>query len=267
MGGYIRIDKDQPTDTRLLDLADMLADSWKVTIIRGTGMGGLISTGEDLSENDNRHALRNALLGALVTLWSYADTHIRSDNTLPVTLSGLAPILGLPVTVLEAFPACWIIESEEGVVTLPGYCEKNGLTAKDIRRTNAGDKREHNRELARNRQRKHRETVRSHGHAKSVTKKRRDVRDKSVTTGTGTGPLDLTSTGPLAAESAGAGGPASSPRNSEPELPPIDPQTRALGLHRAGLTAVRIAQKLRREGVTLTQVNTWLGIEPAPEAA
>lgn len=262
MGGYIRIDKDQPSDTRLLDLADQLAESWRVTVI--TGGNDVMQTGSDLSESDNRHALRNALLGALVTLWSYADTHIRSDNTLPVTLSGLAPLIGLPVTVLREFPECWISINDDGFVLLPGYCEKNGLTAKDIRRTNAGDKREHNRELARNRQRKHRAGQRGHGHAKSVTKNKRDIRDKSVTTGTGTGPLDLTRTGPHAAESAGAGGPASPPGNSEPESPPIDPQTRAIGLHRAGLTAQRIAQKLRREGVTLSQVHGWLGMpEPA----
>jgi hypothetical protein len=203
---YIRVDKEQPNDTRLFDLADALAKHWQVVY------GG----NNDLTELENRHVLRHAALGALVTLWAYADTHIRSDNSLPVTLSGLAAIVTLPVTMLEEFPACWLTEREDGLIELPGYCEKNGITGRDIRKQNA----DHEREQSRLRKQRQRERER---HGKNGRDTQRDTpRDMSrghADTGTGTGPLPLdhTKTGTVshrAAPLAAAGEAAATPRKS-----------------------------------------------------
>jgi hypothetical protein len=214
MGGYIRVDKDQPNDTRLLDLADRVADSWQVSVIRGE-IAGAAQFADDLSAIENRHALRNALLGALVTLWCYADTHIRSDDTLPVTVSGLAPVLGLPVTVLKAFPRDWLIERKDGIVELPGYCAKNGITPKDIRKENNDARREHERAKARERQQRHRDKQRESVTGVTSRKKRRDSHGVTGHTGTGTGTSDLTSTVPArAAPLAAALEAAATPRKS-----------------------------------------------------
>lgn len=207
-GGYIRVDKEQPDDTRLLNLADQIAGRWQVSIVNGHGA-------EDLSQIENRHALRNALLGALVTLWCYADTHIRSDNSLPVTLSGLAPKVGLPVTVLKGFPACWLIERGDGLVELPGFCERNAIRGKDLRKVDNDEKREARRKSDRERQKKHRANKKKERHG--VTRRGRSRRHGTVTppTGTGTGPLDPTGTVPTsAAPLAAAHGAAATPRKS-----------------------------------------------------
>lgn len=201
MGGYIRLDKDQAADKRLYDLADRLAQTWAVTAVNG-------HAGHDLSSNDNRHALRNALLGGLVTLWVYADTHIRSDDSLRVTLTGLAPIVGLPVDMLQALPETWLRVREDGYVELPGYCRKNHIRARDLRRQDIDAKRAHELDLNAERQRRHREK-----------KKQRPVTEKGerysngVTghTGTGPGPLDPTrDRDPGASLAAGLG--AAAPR-------------------------------------------------------
>lgn len=217
MGGYIRIDKDQAADRRLFDLADRLAETWHVTAVNGHG-------GEDLSSNDTRHALRNALLGALVTLWVYADTHIESDNSLRVTLSGLAPIVGLPVEILRALPDNWLRVRSDGYVELPGYCLKNNVRARDLRHTDLNAQRQdHKRELAAERQRRHRQKVKT-----NVTRKpSRSRHDLVTTTGTGTGPLDLTGTVPGGAPLAANPERAAAARSErEPEREP-GPMTEA----------------------------------------
>jgi hypothetical protein len=204
MAGYIRIDKDQVADQRLFDVADELAEHWRIS--HGT---------DDLSPNDFRHALRNALLGALVTLWAYADTHIRSDDALRVTLEGLAPIVGLPVEILEVLPEDWLQVNEEGCVVLPGYCEKNNIRARDLRKQDLSEKRQRELQQGAERQRRHREKRLGKRNGRVTQKSSRDRNGVTHPTGTGTGPLDPTGTVPESAAPRAAGrGAAAAPRQS-----------------------------------------------------
>lgn len=120
---YIRLDKDLVNDPRLFALAEQLGNSLRFSSAAG-----------EFSSHANRNALRNALLGALVTLWCYADTHIRSDDTLPISLSSLSDVIGLPVEFLQHLPPDWLTIRPDGTVKLPGYIEKNGIISKNRRR-------------------------------------------------------------------------------------------------------------------------------------
>lgn len=198
MGGYIRIDKDQPIDSRLVALADLLAQRWQLVY------GG----NNDLPPAENCHALRHMLLGVTVTLWSHADTYIRSDDSLPVTLSGLAQILNVPLSILEQFPPSWLTtRAEDGLAVLPGYCKRNGLIAKDIRKRNGGvNAADYKREGARLRKQRQREKARVTNERDASVTVTRDKRDRGVTTGTGTHPIPVPggSAAPLAAVGAAA---------------------------------------------------------------
>lgn len=140
MSGYIQIDKDLVDDPRLLQLEDE------------TGVS------------------RNALLGLLVTLWCYADTHVRGDDTLPIKLPALARAIGSTVEMLRRLPPCWLSERTDGTVVLPDYNAKNLIKARELRR-------EGNRE----RQRRHREKQRGNRNAHTEQASRVTSRVTSVT--------------------------------------------------------------------------------------
>jgi hypothetical protein len=244
MGGYIRVDKDQVADQRLYDIADGIASDW--TISEGTN---------DLSNNDLRHALRNALLGVTVTLWAYADTHIHSDDSLHVTLDGLAAIVGAPVTWLQALPEGWLRVREDGNVELPGYCAKNHIKARDLRREARNGRAEDEREKARIRQQKHRANLRLSVTPVTSRKKARDSNGVTPYTGPGPGPLDQTRdpTGLAASPSPVATGSAGSP---EPEPDPSEPlsdaalRAQARILRQLRWPDARILEKFGRHGMT-----------------
>lgn len=124
---YIRIDKDMDSDPRLLALAHDIAAS--VFVCAGEN-----AADSSLGESATRNVICNALLGSLVTLWCYADTHIRADDTLPIGIGVLTDLIGLPVEWVKKFPAEWLIVHGNGTVELPDYCAKNGLISKEKRR-------------------------------------------------------------------------------------------------------------------------------------
>jgi hypothetical protein len=120
MSGWIDIDKDMVDDPRLNAAADKLSKLFAITD-RQTDL--------ELSGTDELWYARNALLGALVTLWRYADEHIRDDDTLPLRCTTLDAIVGL-TGFCRLLPADWIVELDDGTVKLPGYVEKNRLITK-----------------------------------------------------------------------------------------------------------------------------------------
>lgn len=124
---YIRIDKDMDSDPRLLVLAHDIAAS--VFVCAGEN-----AVDSDIGESATRNVICNALLGSLVTLWCYADTHIRADDTIQIGIDVLAAIIGLPVEWVKKFPAEWLVVHGNGTVELPDYCAKNGLISKEKRR-------------------------------------------------------------------------------------------------------------------------------------
>lgn len=132
MAGYITIDKTTRDDPRLLELTEALLDVWTLEQDRDTGSDAICDA--------ICYAARDALLGALVRLWCYADEHVRDDNTLPIKLSTLARELRFPEEVLRRFPTDWLIIGANDSVKLPGYVEKNGLISRTKRREQARER-------------------------------------------------------------------------------------------------------------------------------
>lgn len=126
LSGWIKFWKDMADDPRLIESARLIADRYHLA--RKTSGGG----GEDLSSGDALRFASNALRGALVTLWCYADEHIRNDDTLPLSSDTLDAFVGIE-GFFDMIPRDWVTELDDGTVKLPGYCEKNGLIAKEKR--------------------------------------------------------------------------------------------------------------------------------------
>ena len=123
MSGYIKVRKDLVDDPRLLELAEQYEDY----LIQRLDP-------QDLNGDAIGDASRHALVGALVTLWCYADTHIRDDNTLPLKVTALARVMRLPAEILKKFPAEWVVIQPGGTILLPGYREKNGIISREKRK-------------------------------------------------------------------------------------------------------------------------------------
>jgi hypothetical protein len=130
-GGWIKFDKDMPDHPLLLESAQELADRVLAGLTRPA------------DSNDTRNAesnallfsqavlllARNALLGSLVRLWSYADTHILDDDTLRLSSKSLDALVGIE-GFTSLMPPEWVAKLNDRTVMLPGYCAKNGLISK-----------------------------------------------------------------------------------------------------------------------------------------
>jgi hypothetical protein len=116
---WIKIDKDLIDDPRLTQAAIKL-----------------VKANETLCVTNALPFYLSALRGALVTLWVYADTHIRDDNTLEFDSQALNAIVGIE-GFASVLPREWITELDNGYIQLPGYREKNGVVARERRANNA----------------------------------------------------------------------------------------------------------------------------------
>jgi hypothetical protein len=142
---WIKFDKDLVDDPRILTAAEALAERYTVSIESAKGEGFAI--GSDLDSRDSVTLMRNAVTGALVTLWVYADTHIRDGDVLPISMDSIDRMVGIN-GFCELLGPDWVHETNYGVFTvLPGYCAKNGLQSKEKRRAENA-----------NRQRRYRQT-------------------------------------------------------------------------------------------------------------
>ena len=123
MSGWIKIEKDLKDDPRVLRIASRLRHA-DVTL--GSRSVPLV-------------------IGALVTLWWYADTHITDDDVLAIGADEIDQLVGLP-GFCSLMPSDWlqIIDSEH--VKLIDYTTHNGTLAK-------------NRALQNKRQERHRENT------------------------------------------------------------------------------------------------------------
>lgn len=117
-------------DPRLIDMAVTLSARYRVaTWVEGRG-------NDDLPRSEAIRYARNALLGALLAVWEYADTHIQSrDDTLQMGSGGLDTIAGIE-GFCDLMPSDWLIELDDGTVQLPGYSAKNELITKRKRAEN-----------------------------------------------------------------------------------------------------------------------------------
>jgi hypothetical protein len=123
MSGWIKIEKDLKDDPRILRMASRLRHADVTLASRSVPM----------------------VIGALVTLWWYADTHIGDDDVLAIGADEVDQLVGLP-GFCALMPRDWleIIDAEH--VKLIDYTVHNGTLAK-------------NRALQQKRQERHRENT------------------------------------------------------------------------------------------------------------
>lgn len=135
---WIKFDKDLIDDPRILRAAEDLCERYIVSIEHVRGQG--FSSGHDLEQKEHLSMMRNAVTGALVTLWVYADTHIRNGDVLPISVTAIDRMVGLE-GFCELIGHEWVRPENDGQsVVLPGYCEKNGLVAKEKRKIANADR-------------------------------------------------------------------------------------------------------------------------------
>lgn len=107
LSGWIKVEKDLSTDPRVLRMASRLRNA-DVTL---------------------GSRARLVIVGALVTLWWYADTHIREDDTLPVGADQINELVGVE-NFCDLMPADWLVIVDSNNVKLIDYTAHNGTTAK-----------------------------------------------------------------------------------------------------------------------------------------
>lgn len=256
---YIKVEKDLPDDPRLMELATSCYDEVLAAL-----------TGPD--SNARSHVLRHALLGVTVCIWKYADTYLQSDESLPVTLQGLAAAIGAPIELLKRFPERWLKVRPDGTVELPRYTKKNRLVGKDLRRSESD-----RRESDRLRQQRHRAKRKQQRTPPPVTQ--RDNGGRHATTGTGTGTSNpipgpavttlASALGRLASRPENGHGPASS-NAAEPGERKRERKSQATlksdvrMLSNSGIDAPTIARTLAQHGVTENDVKRWLDEGASP---
>lgn len=108
MGGWIKVEKDLANDPRVLRMASRLSNG-DVTLASRS---------------------RLVVVGALVTLWWYADTHIGDDDVLAIGANEIDQLVGL-----EGFcglmPQDWLQVLDADHVKLVDYTAHNGSLAKN----------------------------------------------------------------------------------------------------------------------------------------
>lgn len=266
--GYIRIDKDLLEDPRLRDLASYIALHFKVAVSPNE------TATDDWHDRDTSALFGLAMLGALVHLWSYADTYVEGADKLPVDILALCDVLRLPEWIVREFPTSWVHIDTEGRVRVPGYVAKNQINPRDLRKDD--------KELQREKWAKQKAAQRAKGKIVHPGQSAKSTRGQSIKsagqsppvhppTGTVPVPVDHTREPVAALASAPAhlaqpeqtrnGAHKPTPPAPQPAPPDAELRDKALKLSDAGLTAAEITRQLAQFGATRHQVEGWL--EPA----
>jgi hypothetical protein len=256
MGWYLVVRKDLIDDPKLI--------TWAARILKADpdclGPGTALDLGR-------RRLLRHALLGAIVTLWRYADRDVLRDNSLPVTLDGVTEIMGVTQAWIELMPEKWLTVDPGGRVILPRYCEENNIKGRDLRQSRVSDTK---REQAAERQRRKRQRERDTRHAVTHDTSRKTSRGHAVTVPP-TGNRDrtpvpvgaaLTSAQAHFAQPAAAEPDPERKPNGHPKPPPAKtPEQLAVDARKlaaTGLTTSEVHRHLAQFGATLEQTAEWL---------
>jgi hypothetical protein len=107
MSQWIKVEKDLANDPRVLRMASRLRNA-------------------DVTLGSRSKLL---VIGALVTLWWYADTHISDDDVLPIGADQIDELVGL-TGFCEIMPSDWLEIIDANSVKLVGYFAHNGSIAK-----------------------------------------------------------------------------------------------------------------------------------------
>jgi hypothetical protein len=120
LSGWIKIDKHLTETIRFRRVVRKLKDSSNAL--------------RDVTKNSEAFAV-TVVLGALVRFWVYADSHIRDDDSLDISLDEINEIVGVD-GFAQALPAEWLQVIDAEHVQLPNFHEHNGSSEK-LRRDNA----------------------------------------------------------------------------------------------------------------------------------
>lgn len=107
MSGWIKFEKELINDPRVLRIASRLSHADVTQVSRN----------------------RLVVIGALVTLWSFADTHIRNDNTLEAGKDEVDAVIGI-AGFCDLMPHDWLQVLDADRIQLPGFLGHNGIEAK-----------------------------------------------------------------------------------------------------------------------------------------
>lgn len=119
---WIKFEKDLLTDPRVLRIARTLEARWKLYEATIAGKGFELG-------NDEALPAVTLVCGALVRIWSLADTHLGSDDLLPLGMTELDEVVGVP-GFCALLPADWLVEIDDHTVKLPSFHAHNGTEAK-----------------------------------------------------------------------------------------------------------------------------------------
>ncbi len=111
MSGWIKFEKELPKTVRFLRLLKAYRNA-----LRGV-------TERDVTGD------ASLMLGALLQLWSYADSHIGDDNVLAITLDEINEIVGVQ-HFAQSLPTDWLKVIDADHVELPDFLEHNGTSAR-----------------------------------------------------------------------------------------------------------------------------------------
>ncbi len=117
---WIKFEKDLETDPRVIRIARALAARWRLAEQPAPGV-----------ESCNAVALPSVTLvcGALVRMWSLADTHLREGDILDLGAGDIDDLVGIP-GFCSMLPADWLEAVDDHTVKLPDFHVHNGTDAK-----------------------------------------------------------------------------------------------------------------------------------------
>lgn len=117
MSGWIKLEKELREDRRFTRMVDALLSRQNASVTSVTQMRFM-----------ERGAVTQ-VLGGLAQLWMFADSHIREDDTLDITLDEIDQLVGIE-GFAELMPSDWLEVLDEHRVRLPDFQAHNGTEAK-----------------------------------------------------------------------------------------------------------------------------------------
>lgn len=119
---WIKISKTLPSDSRFTRMVSALMNE-----------RGIVRREATIAQYQSFVA---QLMGAMTLLWIHADSHVREDNVLDLTMDEVNDLVGVP----EFSKVCssdWLLETDDGLVIIPEYTEKNPTAVKKAPMSNA----------------------------------------------------------------------------------------------------------------------------------